>query len=980
LGGADVTAKWSALKLIAERVKETGARGIDARELESLSAVVEDLVRDGVLVREQQELWFSHEALFDQVIARSWAESERPLVSALLATDQDLSHRSLVRQVLTYQRGTDHAAYERSVAGLLGDPRIRYHLKDVALSVLASDPAPTPALWKIVSADPVVEVLTTPAWFAYADAIGAVLRWAAGDRPDLAATMLDAALAWDTDRVAEILTALLPMPAWRDKLRLLIDRAPAGSSPAFCRLIATALTRGLFDDDGVLRDDLFLYSLSEGEDNAEGRLAVLDAFVARWFLLSREHGSTLGAVVERHHAVAGFFRAVASRHPDAFVSVVLPRVTALLASIDITWWPSISSPVEDPVDALLVALADAFTALGSFPYEADLLSLPEAMAVRFLLYRAWAGNADRYADRALDFLLADPARYRCGYLDSPYWVTRDLVRAIHPRLAPLRRLALEESILSYFPDFERSARGRGARGSAQFVLLEGLDSTLLSPDARRHCDELRRKFGEDPRPPQGVEFGFVPSPIEPASAARMTDEQWLGAMRRYRSDEREEWLRGGPHELSTVLQGEARTDPGRFLNLVREMPDDVHEAYPSAILIGVGDSIGDAEAEVLYAALRRLHDLPGRPAGRWMGKSLARLADTDIPDDVLEMVRWYATEDADPDEDSWLSRDRRGASYDGDPLTAGINSVRGAAAETISALLWPRPQRLPLFANTLRSLCTDRVDAVRVCAALAVLTVAKHDEVFARELLEMLVRKAHDGVLATPYVERCIARFKTDPGPRLRDLVRRMATSPIPAVREAGGRQAALMALESGATAAFLDGTAGRSPESRKGVAQVAAASFAADDLRVRGWCAEWLGHLFHDDDPAVRGAAADWIHCFTEADPASRALLSSFLASPAYLDDPWPLLKALDDSHRLGSAAVIDALRPLLTDEPRLGPRRVTRPAHQDLVADMAVRAYASADTPTLRTAALNLIDDLLSHRDPYIRHRLTGYEAPIA
>jgi hypothetical protein len=145
------------------------------------------------------------------------------------------------------------------------------------------------------------------------------------------------------------------------------------------------------------------------------------------------------------------------------------------------------------------------------------------------------------------------------------------------------------------------------------------------------------------------------------------------------------------------------------------------------------------------------------------------------------MVRWYATEDADPDEDPWLPRDRRGASYDGDPLTAGINSVRGAAAETISALLWPRPQRLPLFANTLRSLCTDRVDAVRACAALAVLTVAKHDEVFARELLEMLVPRAHDGVLATPYVERCIARFKADPGPRLRDLVRRMATSPVPA-------------------------------------------------------------------------------------------------------------------------------------------------------------------------------------------------------
>lgn len=268
--------------------------------------------------------------------------------------------------MLTYQRGTDHAAYERSIAELLGDAGIRYHLKEVALSVLASDPAPTPALWEIVSADPVAEVLTTPAWFAYADATGAVLRWAVGDRPDLAATMLDAALAWDANRVAEILADLLPELAWRDRLRLLIDRAPAGSSLAFCRLIATALSRGLYDGDGRLPSDLFLYALTEGEDNAEGRLAVLDAFVARWFRLSREHGSALRTVVERHHAVAGFLRAMASRHPDAFVSVVLPRVTAFLASTQVRWWPSVSGSVEDPVDALLVALADALSGLDTF--------------------------------------------------------------------------------------------------------------------------------------------------------------------------------------------------------------------------------------------------------------------------------------------------------------------------------------------------------------------------------------------------------------------------------------------------------------------------------------------------------------------------------------------------------------------------------------------------------------------------------------
>ena len=971
-----MTAKWTALKLIAERAKETGARGVDARELESLSAVVGELVRDGVLVREQQQLRFSHEALFDQVIARSWAESERPLVSALLATNQDLSHRSLVRQVLTYQRGTDHAAYERSISEILDSPDIRYHLKDVVLAVLASDPAPSPALWDIVSAGPVVEVLVTPAWFAYADATGAVLRFARGEaeQRELAATMLNAALGWDVDRVASILAELLPLPEWREQLRHLIDRAPVSSSDLFCRLIASALTRGLFDDDGVLLDDLFFYSLTDGsptnrDDNADGKSLVLNAFVARWFELAGEHRSSLGAVVGRHHAAVGFLRSMAEGHPSTFVSAVLPRVVAFLADDSDSWWPSFSisgpSPTDDPAHALLNALAGALTSLESFPYEAELRALPDSTTARFLLYRVWAGNADRYAGRALAFLLSDPARYKCGYLNSPYWITRELLIAIHPHLTPTQRHALEDSIL-------------GTRDHTQFVLLDGMDPELMSPAARRRREDLREKFGSDPAPPQGVVFQFVPSPIEPETAARMTDDEWLGALRRYDSDERVEWMQGGAHELSAVLQGEARSDPERFLNLIRAMPDDTHEAYLTAILIGVGDTVGASAARALYAALRRLHELPGRPAGRWLGKPLARLADTDIPDDVLEMVRWYATSDPDPDDDSWLPGDKGGAPYyGGDPLTAGINSVRGAAAETISALLWPRPDRLPFFEDTLRSLCTDRVGAVRACAALAVLTVAKHDQGFARELLELLVRRTHHHVLATPYVERCIGLFRANPGPRLKSLVRRMNASQVPAAREAGGRQAALMALESGTTSAFLKGPAGRSPESRKGVAQVAAASLAADNLRVRGLCTEWLGQLFHDQDPTVRDAAADWIHSFTEADPASRALLPVFLASPAYLDDPWPMLKALDDSQRLGSAAIVDAIRPLLTDE-RPGPRRVTRPAHQDLVADMAVRAYASADTPTLRTAALNLIDDLLSQRGPYIRRLLTRYEAP--
>jgi hypothetical protein len=309
------------------------------------------------------------------------------------------------------------------------------------------------------------------------------------------------------------------------------------------------------------------------------------------------------------------------------------------------------------------------------------------------------------------------------------------------------------------------------------VLLDGLEAPYLSAQAKQRREELRRKLGIDIPPPKPIHAGFVSSPIPSPAAAKMTDRQWLRAIEKYDTEERRDWLQGGPHELASVLQVEARNDPRRFARLAIRLPDDVNGAYPSAILIGIGDSAEASHAHDVFDAIRRIHALPGRPVGRWIGRPLARLANADIPDDVIAILKWYALEDPDPASDLWLSSSNEQAYYGGDPLTAGINSVRGAAAEAISALVWPRAERVREFADALRRLCNDPVAAVRSCAALAVMSVSRHEEAFGLELLKTLVNDVDDRILATHTVERCLTHFGRNVRSGLTPVTRRMIAS-----------------------------------------------------------------------------------------------------------------------------------------------------------------------------------------------------------
>ena len=150
------------------------------------------------------------------------------------------------------------------------------------------------------------------------------------------------------------------------------------------------------------------------------------------------------------------------------------------------------------------------------------------------MYEALRANGERYADRAAELLLEGEHRFRCGYLSNPYWTTRQLLEATTSHMSDDHFASLEAAILAYAPSWE----SRDSAGWSSFTLLSAMDEARLSADGKRRLGELRRRFNTDQPPQPGPTMlgGFIKSPIPEASAKLMTDDQWLGAMDKYRTD------------------------------------------------------------------------------------------------------------------------------------------------------------------------------------------------------------------------------------------------------------------------------------------------------------------------------------------------------------------------------------------------------------------------------------------------------------
>lgn len=959
------------------------------------------MTSEHVLTRDERRYSFFHEGFFDYSFARRFAARGTELLPFVLGREQHLFRRAQVRQILVYEREASRDRYLSDLRGLLTNADIRFHLKKVVLGFLSQLRAPTVEEWEILA--PLMLDHDSPLaahvwrtlhgsvpWFQLLDFLGVLERWLRDSdvaQVDRCVTLLVGVQKSMPDRVAELVEPLVGTSSlWDDRLRYLVQWSDIGAGRRFFDLFLRLIDRGTLDEArGPIAANSDFWDLIQflPRQKPEWACEVIGHYFNRRLELSLaaeqanpfEYDSERAPNRPRHDE--DVFLEAARGAPLMFAVEVLPFMLKVMQAnvqpggpprFDAVWRYRFSGGGHEASAALLGAIEAALSLLAandpdSFGIIAKQLERLELETCQFLLIRGYRANGKRFADEAADYLLKVPERLETGYINSDYSATRQLLEAITPYCSEDKLVMLEETILGYYPKWEKSPKGRSSYGYMQFVLLNGIDPARRSPAVQRRLKELERKFGKQSiLLPEILEAVPVLPPISTPAAEKMTESQWLKAIERYDRDSehlgKDGELVGGVYELARVLEEQVRREPARFAKLVCTFPDQTHPAYFDAVLRGIAEA--PLETGTAIAVLRKCHELPRRPCGKEICRMVGKLAKSSLSEEIIRIVAWYATNDEDPRQELWrisVSPDGK-PYYGGDIYTAGINSVRGAAAIAVGQLIFDNASYVHPLRPTLERMVQDFSLSVRACVATSLLALLRHDRDLAVSLFAQLC-DSEDELLESRSIERFLLYAVQTHFSALEAQLSRMMNSELPGVASAGARQACLAALNTEEAGPLLERCLSGSEAQRVGAAQVCAANLRTASYREL--CEQALARLFSDADEQVRKEAAT---CFNHFDAAQlnefAGLIEAFVQSQAFVDGYDSLIRALErTTSKLPGAALLAFNRFIETVGYEAGDIRTSASADAHIVSNLVIRFYAqTAGDPEQQARCLDLLD----------------------
>lgn len=971
-----------------------------------------------VLVADRGLIRFFHESFFDYAFARRFCADGRRLADLLRSGEQHLFRRGQVRQVLHYRRGHDREEYLREVPTLLSDDAIRFHVKKLVFQWMGTLADPTEEEWRILEAllgDAQLQshVLIPPrnnlAWFDLLMRLGAIEKWLASedDRVINRALWMIVFPRVQEERSAQAAVLLAPYcgksDEWNLRLRNVFRRQDSYRSREMQKLFLQLLSLDAWESDGDDRHGDWWDCLHEASDAAPTFVVEV---IGRWLDLEIVKARSDGAedvLQSRDHNQAGehAILAAAKGAPLEFVQSVLPlyreivRMTLLPETgklrVDRTWlWRSCGSVMgtaEALQEGLVIALSTlARTTTMDFEKLTDPLQETTSESEVYLLLKSWIANPEVYGETGVRFLANNPGRLGVGYGSwsgegtGQAAVSRDAIQKCIAYASEEARRLLEQAVLAFAGLDESEVDSNRHPFWIQRLLLEAVGEARLSVEAQANLRALREEFPEqDIALPTGHQrASSVGNSLMTAEVAIYTDDQWLAAMRKYNYG----WEGGrgrkddmSAYELSQMLKPHVRRNRRRFASLIEKMEDSIRVEYFNAILEGICGRMDipaeERDADVkdfeafdtadILAVVKRLHRLPDRPCGRSICHALETMADRSMPKEDLDILRYYAINDPDPEDDSWMQQyiDRGEDGFGENGHSHGYNSVRGIAARAIATLLFADYGKAGLLLPIIKQMVVDPSLAVRTCVFEAILPILNFDRDQAVASFVAACDNA-DLVLDCWPFENFVRYASSTHYAQLRPVLLRALYATSAASATVAARQICLVAL--GSEEAQEDAAEVRrgSPAMRKGAAEIYSDNLAVPSVAPQ--CAEFLPVFFQDESPDVRDQAGSCFAEFADADfDEFRELLEAYIESPAFPSQRDDVLRRLVESTwQLPNVILRLAERFLHVCGAEAGDLSKAAAGDAPTVAKLVMRLYSQSRDDSVRSRCLDLIDEM--------------------
>jgi hypothetical protein len=970
---------------------------------------VKAMTSEQVLTFDGSKYSFFHERFFDYVFARRFV-SKHKLITFLEQDPQHLFRRAQVRQVLQHRRDEDFAAYLSEVECLIGHPAIRYHLKQVAYSFLGALPDPTLEEWQLLQAhllnpqddlhsDVLNAIQFSPAWFDLLREQGMIQTWLLSKpHHSLAFTLIRGVVAYRQDAVAELLEPCLEdLQRWSDDLVIVARLAGLTGEGKLSAFFLKMIELGAFDGRPFWDHVLYL-----GRDSSPFAITAIGRYLARAIKRALEVGeanpfSEAQNLIDDSVAGEGGLVTLAEAAPEVYVKEIFPIVLQLVhvhqeRDIDGTFSSSIwryhYGRTFDAAGVILTALKRAIRHLAATKPEqlegcvSKLVSIPVDTAQE-LLVDIFTAAPQHFASQAHSYFTTHPYGLDSHNHGEYSWGARSVVEAVAPYWSDDQLRQIEAIILERWPRRDTWHWGEKRKaftypftriGWSQLVLLDGLPFKRLTPAGLHRLQEWRRKFNYEteplPRPRfRGGIAQTVGAPRPGRAHAKMTDAQWLAAMKKYDHDN-VEWVDnspiGGASQLATVFRAQVKHEPQRFITFIDLLPAGINRSYIDALLWGLMDT--SVSVQEALPVLERCHAWPGRP----FGSAICRFAETrageTLPASLLDMVSWYATHDPDPEADTLDDKQ-----VDGGFTSRGINSVRGRAAETIMHLIWDHPERMRYLVPAIQEMLSDVCLSVRVCVAEILLAMLRHDRDLAVNFFLKLAQVSDDRFFCARSVDDFLYYTLGSYTEALKPIVERLADSSNADVSTYATRRLTLVELGEHSEAG-LKGRQRATDAQRVAIAQIFAANVTQGAHRAK--CEAELKKYFYDHNEAVSEAAANCFQQIAFDDlPHYKDLIEVYVKSPAFKKGHDHLLYALDRSNAMMPSLIVNVCNAWLDQLAELEKNM----GYPSFVDDLAFRAYRQSlhlRDAVLQVQCLDLIDRVAGSKKFGVKNAFEQFE----
>lgn len=818
------------LQQIVVKFDENQQLFINKRVISCDPEIIKALISLNVLDEYSQEeisadvISFFHQEFFDYLFAKFFIQEGKNIYDWLIENEQSLFRREQLSQLLSFKRSSvSSVRYLEIIKKLIKSKKIRFHLKQVTLHQLSQINNPSD-----LEADYIIDLLEEGNWkrhilpeIIYNSEDWFLALYKSGyfhnslfedellSKNELI-NILEIYLEYYPDEIVELLDLYLDNFDWTDRFKTLISRNSITFNNEYFDWLLTAINEGHLDD--------YQFHINPEEENSSKLICFVGTWLERQInivenkLEQSDQINHLDLFDNRNGINHAVFKKLAEINPGEFINTILPKIMDLIKKTvaderEIPKYDELfasnirlrinseSMHIVNITDLLIETLETAFGKLAAenpekFNNQFNKYKNSSYFTMQYFILKGLENCNKEFSTEAIKYIINKIKEFkqveiknRSGWNSSMVWIARGVIENNAAEVNDNIVQQLFDVLNGYYTAndiFSMKSRDKKLQNKSpkkwnlninnllfksEYYLLSALPAEKRTKKIGRRILELKRKFGEI-SPPVSFESGFVGSPIEWKALEKMSNDECLSAIKKYKNldDESNQALMGGALELSRSFEKLAHKNGKRFADLIFKFPKDSYPGYFSSVLTGITKSkyspYNEDDSQIKAAAPASFDQLclvidylynnfEAPQILKAINRVVSENANQDWPNYILNILKENL--DSNYNENERIQPEINSSR---DILTEGINIVSGTAADAVGSILFQNIDKYNYFKSAVIDTLSNSNIYTKATAAKSCLAVYNFDKRESRELFNLLIEVEDKRIFATHYVKK----------------------------------------------------------------------------------------------------------------------------------------------------------------------------------------------------------------------------------